>query len=168
MRRRPAIAVVALVLGLASVVPAASLLAVEPPPVSVDVSWYKLTDISQSTDPAFSATFGGALVSGFNGLTILVNGQPAPGSFASIKWAQIPSLRPEVQICLDRAMGAANLMETQAASGNPGGRNTQFRIRLTGAITVNSGNTRVNPGDWTILEVSSFRTIVCAASTFIP
>ena len=107
-------------------------------------------------------------MSGFNNGSILVNGAPVPGSFASFKWAQAPALRPEVQICLDRAMGAANLMETQALAGNPGGRNTQLRIRLTGAITVNSGNTRVNPGDWTILEVASFRTMVCTVSTFIP
>jgi hypothetical protein len=60
------------------------------------------------------------------------------------------------------------MMETQAMAGNPGGRNTQFIMKVTGAINVNSGNTRVNPGDWTILEVSSFRTMVCQISTYIP
>jgi hypothetical protein len=168
MRRHTLSLLLALAIGLVAWSAAGRLVAAEPPPVVAEISWYKLTDVWQSTDPTFSTPFGAALVSGFNGSSILVNGQPVAGSFASFKWAQTPALRPEVQVCLDRAMGAANLMETQAIAGNPGGRNTQFRIRVTGAINVNSGNTRVNPGDWTILEVATFRTMVCTVSTFIP
>jgi hypothetical protein len=168
MRRHTVSALLALAIGLVSWAAAGQLLAVDPPPVVGEISWYKLTDVWQSTDPAFSTPFGGALVSGFNGGAILVNGQPVAGSFASFKWAQTPALRAEVQVCLDRAMSAANLMEAQALAGNPGGRNTQFRIRVTGTINVNTGNSRVNPGDWTILEVASFKSIVCTVSTFIP
>ena len=60
------------------------------------------------------------------------------------------------------------MMETQAATENASGRNTQFILRVTGTISVNSGNTRVNPGDWTILEVSSLRSMVWQITTFIP
>ena len=168
MRRHTLSPLLALAIGLVSWAAAGYLVAADPPPVVGEINWYKLTDVWQSTDPTFSTPFGGAFVSGFNNGTILVNGQPVAGSFASFKFAQTPALRAEVQVCLDRAMGAANLMETQAMAGNPGGRNTQFRIRVTGAINVNSGNTRVNPGDWTILEVASFRTMVCTVSTYIP
>jgi hypothetical protein len=168
--RRTTLSVLALAVSLASLVGGRPALAADPPPVVGEINWYKLTDVWQSTDPTFSTPFGGALVSGFNNGAILVNGQPVPGSptFGSFKWAQTPALRAEVQVCLDRAMGAANLMETQALAGNPGGRNTQFRIRVTGAITVNSGNSHTNPGDWTLLEVASFKTIVCTVSTSIP
>ena len=137
-----------------------------------NISWYKLTDVSQSNDPTYSVPNGAALISGFLNSQIQVNGQPVPGSFGSVKWAQTPSQRAEVRSCLNKALGAANLMETQALSNalgaNPGGRATQLNVRVTGAINVNTGNTRVNPGDWTILEVSSFQTMVCSVSTFIP
>jgi hypothetical protein len=171
MRQRTSSLLLAFAFGVAFLSPVGRLLAEEPPPVVAEINWYKLTDVGQSTDPTYSAFFGGALVSGFNTSAIQVNGQPVQGSFASFKWAQTPALRPEVQVCLDRAMGAANLMETQVLIGSLvdiGGRNTSFRIRVTGSINVNTGNTRVNPGDWTILEVASFRTMVCTVSTFIP
>jgi hypothetical protein len=168
MRRHHFSPVLALAIGIATWAAAGTMAAVDPPSVMAEINWYKLNEVWQSTDPAFSTPFGGAVVTGANATAMLVNGQLLQATFGSFRFAQTPALRAEVQICLDRAMSAANLMETQAMAGNPGGRNTQFRMRVTGAITVNSGNSRVTTGDWTILEVASFKTMVCTVSTFIP
>ncbi len=167
MRRHHFSPVLALAIGIATWAAAGTMAAVDPPPVMAEINWYKLNEVWQSTDPAFSTPFGGAVVTGANNTSMLFNGQLISVAFGSFRFAQTPALRPEVQVCLDRAMAAANLMETQALAGNPG-RATQFRMRVTGAITVNSGNSRVNGGDWTIFEVASFRSMVCTVSTFIP
>lgn len=138
------------------------------PPSQAVLGLYKLTDIEESSEKAYSEVFGAANISGFVNSVILVNGQVEPGSFATVKFAPPAARQSEVKACIDHALAAAGMMETQQLFGNPGGRNTQLNLQITGTITVNTGNTRVNPGDWTILEVANIQSLVCKVNTFIP
>lgn len=137
-------------------------------PTQAVFGMFKLTDVEESTEKAYSDVFGAANISGFLGTSIVVNGQIVPGAFVTAQFSPLAARQPEVKSCIDHALAAANLMETQALFGNPGGRNTQLNLRITGNITVNTGNTRVNPGDWTILQVAFVQSLVCKVNTFIP
>jgi hypothetical protein len=138
------------------------------PPTQAVLGIFRITDVEESTEKAYSDVFGAANISGFLGTFIVVNGQIVPGSFTTVQFSPQAARQSEAKSCIDHALAAANLMETQQLFGNPGGRNTQLNLRITGNITVNTGNTRVNPGDWTILQVTSLQSLVCKVNTFIP
>jgi hypothetical protein len=170
-RRLSPIAIFFAAVLLFALVPPSLLAGDRPPqatPTQAIFGWFKLTDVEESTEKAYSDVFGAANISGFLGTSIVVNGQIVLGSFATVQFSPLAARQPEVKSCIDHALAAANLMETQQLFGNPGGRNTQLNLRITGNITVNTGNTRMNPGDWTILQVNFVQSLVCKVNTLIP
>ncbi len=147
---------------------AAEMFTTLPSTVAVDL-WYILA-AHESNDPAYNAAFGMAAITGRLNAGIMFNGQPAgPAKYATLKFSKVVANgEGGISRCVEKALAVATIQQALDA-GNPGGRNAQLVVKITGDITLNEGNGGYEgEPNLTVVEVRTLRTIACQATIYMP
>lgn len=139
-------------------------------PATVAVNFWYILAAHESNDPAYNAPFGMAAITGRLNSGIQFNGQPAgPAKYATLKFSKaVANGDGAISLCVQKALAVATIQQALDA-GNPGGRNAQLVVKITGDVTLNEGNGGYEgEPNLTVVEVRTLRTIACQATIYMP